>query len=472
VKRLLQLFPQIKDGTKRALSCDEVRKRVYQFETRRYVERISQSPLEFNSDSSSLREFLENAQKKVLHLQVFKREERTWLIKVYQVIQKTGFVTEGQYTILKMKRLLKVNQLMDFTKLMQSTVTPHLLLMACKANQELHEKIKDVIRTLFDTIKQKPIIKIIIITPSEGSTVAFLHHTGRRTSGIGSVRKDERLTWSDLTARSQDKLLEKLVIFQGAEISLNEILSAESPSAKFLSLGTLEEEKELTIADPVPTANAYNESYYIGRTLRHQTFTKMSIFNYIDIGGRYSHFYLARTEEEYKYLCRKKPRSNVHWLQEDKSGNLFWQQSQGSLETLRGYIDTDSSHTYTTEDLDKLLEQAQHHTVMLISDAAGMGKSTVLTHLSKQMKKKFPAKWVVRIDLNDRTDALKALKQDIDEEKAIEFVAEKVLKLNPGLELELFKQGCEHKQKVRIVIMVDGLDEINPFYKETVIDLL
>ena len=327
MKRLLQLFPQIKDGTKRALSCDEVRKRVYQFETRRYVERISQSPLEFNSDSSSLREFLENAQQKVLHLQVFKREERTGLIKAYQVIQKTGCVTEVQYTILKMKRLLKVYQLMDFTKLMQSTVTPHLLLMACEANQKLHEEKKDVIRTLFDTIKQKPNIKIIIITPSEGSTVAFLHHTGRRTSGIGSVRKDERLTWSDLTARSQDKLLEKLVIFQGAEISLNEILSAESPSAKFLSLGTLEEEKELTIADPVPTANAYNESYYIGRTLRHQTVTKMSIFNDIDIGGRYSHFYLARTEEEYKYLCRKKPRSNVHWLQEDKSGNLFWQQS-------------------------------------------------------------------------------------------------------------------------------------------------
>ena len=73
VKRLRQLFPQIKESTKHALSCDEVRKRVYQFETRRYFERISQSPLEFNSDSSSLREFLESAQKKVLHLQVFKR---------------------------------------------------------------------------------------------------------------------------------------------------------------------------------------------------------------------------------------------------------------------------------------------------------------------------------------------------------------------------------------------------------------
>jgi len=41
VKRLLQLFPRIKEKTKHALSTDEVRKRVYQFETKRYVERIS-----------------------------------------------------------------------------------------------------------------------------------------------------------------------------------------------------------------------------------------------------------------------------------------------------------------------------------------------------------------------------------------------------------------------------------------------
>jgi len=111
--------------------------------------------------------------------------------------------------------------------------------------------------------------------------------------------------------------------------------------------------------------------------------------------------------------------------------------------------------------------------VMLISDTAGMGKSTVLTHLSKQIKQKFPAKWVVRIDLNDHTDALKALKQEqIDKEKATEFVSEKVLKLKPGLDLELFKECCEQKQKLRIVIILDGFDEISPFYKQTVIDLL
>jgi hypothetical protein len=101
VKRLLQLFPRIKENTKRALLSDGVRNRVYQFETRRYVERISQSPLEFNSDALPLREYLESEQQKVLHLQMDKGDEWTGLIKVYQVLQKTGCVSEGQYAVLK-----------------------------------------------------------------------------------------------------------------------------------------------------------------------------------------------------------------------------------------------------------------------------------------------------------------------------------------------------------------------------------
>jgi len=68
------------------------------------------------------------------------------------------------------------------------------------------------------------------------------------------------------------------------------------------------------------------------------------------------------------------------------------QQSQGSFKTLRRYIDTDSSHTNTADDLEKLLERAQHHLVMLISDTTGMGQSSVLTYLFKQIKQKFTAK--------------------------------------------------------------------------------
>ena len=102
-----------------------------------------------------------------------------------------------------------------------------------------------------------------------------------------------------------------------------------------------------------------------------------------------------------------------------------------------------------------------------------MDKSTIVTHLSKQIKQKFPAKWVVRIDLNDHPDALDALqKEQIHKEKAIEFVSERLLKLKPGFELELFKECCAQRRKVRVVIMLDGFDEISPSYEQNVIDLL
>jgi len=110
---------------------------------------------------------------------------------------------------------------------------------------------------------------------------------------------------------------------------------------------------------------------------------------------------------------------------------------------------------------------------MLISDTAGMGKSTVLTHLSKHVKQKFPAKWVVRIGLNDHTVALKELEQEqIDKEKVVEFLSEKLLKLEPELEKKLFEQCCEHKHKEKVTLMLDGFDEVSPIYKQTVIDLL
>jgi hypothetical protein len=224
------------------------------------------------------------------------------------------------------------------------------------------------------------------------------------------------------------------------------------------------------VADP--TCNFYGERYYIDRTFHHQVIIKQDVLS----DSRKETFpdLIASNEQKFNQLCQLNPKSNVRWLEGDKSGKLVWQQSQGSLETLCEYIDNHTFHAYAPGDLDKLLEQAQHQRVMLISDTAGMGKSTVLTHLSKQIKQKFPAKWVVRIDLNDHTDALEALQEEeeIEKEKAIEFVSEKLLELEPGLEVELFKQCFEQKQKVNIVVMLDGFDEISLDYKQTVIDLL
>ena len=56
------------------------------------------------------------------------------------------------------------------------------------------------------------------------------------------------------------------------------------------------------------------------------------------------------------------------------------------------------SHSYAPGDLDELLQQAKNHNITLIADTAGMGKSTVVTRLSKIINQKYPACWLVRIN--------------------------------------------------------------------------
>jgi len=400
VKRLLQLFPEIK----------QFRNRVYQSETKSCIEQMKQSPLDFNSNALNIGEFLENEEKHVLQVQMVDSDEWTGLIYVHNVLQKTNCLIEVQYIVLKLERLLTLNLLMDFRTLMLSIKAPYLILLACEANQLLKAETKDMIRTIFETMKEKPCIKIILTTRSEDGAAHFLQNMGGDTFGNGFVTRHGQLTWGDLTTSSRKKILEKSIKFQDANISLKEIVSAESAVAKFLPLCALLEERELIVADPVPTSNAYNESYYIGRTLRQQKAIKQDIYSDKDVKDK--HVFLASTEQEFKQLCQLYPNTNVHWLEKDNSGKLIWQQSQGSLETLRRNIDNYISHIYTADDLDKLLEQAQHQRVILISDTAGMGKSAVVTYLSKQIKQKFPAKWVVRINLNYHTDDLNALKKN------------------------------------------------------------
>jgi len=113
-------------------------------------------------------------------------------------------------------------------------------------------------------------------------------------------------------------------------------MSAEFPAAKFLPLVALLEEKELTISDPVFITTAYNESYYIDRTLCLQKCIKGNIF--IDKISKDFPAFVSSTEQEFKQFCQMNTNSNIHWLQKDKSGKILWQESQGSLETLRRFV--------------------------------------------------------------------------------------------------------------------------------------
>jgi ABC-type phosphate/phosphonate transport system ATPase subunit len=145
----------------------------------------------------------------------------------------------------------------------------------------------------------------------------------------------------------------------------------------------------------------------------------------------------------------------MHWLVEEKSGEHVWQQSKRALKILRQYVDVKKSHLYESRELENIWGRAEHQRIMIISDKAGTGKTTVLTHLSKRIKRNSSANWLVSIDLNDYTELVKAQKgMKMDKGKVFEFISKEVLKLEYNLEKELFKKNFEENEISKVVVMV------------------
>jgi hypothetical protein len=60
----------------------------------------------------------------------------------------TDRLSEGHYTILTLEHLILVNQLVNLNTLMESTTTPHLLMISCETNQLLNVEAEQILRSL------------------------------------------------------------------------------------------------------------------------------------------------------------------------------------------------------------------------------------------------------------------------------------------------------------------------------------
>ena len=217
VKRLVLFFPQIKENIKAKLSSTEIRNRVYQHETQCYVKNIDQSALDFKREALGLKEFL-TSDRKFWQLQMVDGDAWTGLTKVYRVLQKTSCMPnynhKGHYTILKLKRLLTVNRMINLKSLLASMKTPHLLMISCGTNQPVNDELTDMFKELFNILEQMKTLKIILTTQPEDSTAASLQQIARIALSEGFITTDGHLSWSDLTASSQTEILKRTVNFK------------------------------------------------------------------------------------------------------------------------------------------------------------------------------------------------------------------------------------------------------------------
>jgi hypothetical protein len=440
VKRLVRLFPHLKWKVKEKLSSFQIRNQVYQNETRRNVEKITQNELEFKPGALGLKDFLDS-DRQFCQLRTTGRDVLTVLSEVFWVLQNISsnhtYSSEGHYTILEIERLLTLNRMTNLNALLAEMETPHLLMIAWGTDHTVNGELRDMFSELFNILKKKKTMKVFLTTQSDERTIRFLKQIASQTLGNELEVTKRKLTWNELTPDSQRKLLEKTVVFQSERVALNQLTSAEAMADCF-PVSELLHEKELRIGeDLIPSGNiGYNEKYFIDRTFNQNTIRRDILSDKEE--GKFTDL-LASTELEFKQLCEKNPTINVHWLVEGESGEIICQQSKGDLKILSKYINGQKSKSYAPRDLHKLLQQAKNQRVMIIADKAGMGKSTVLTHLSKQIKQNFPAHWLVRIDINDYTELLKAQNgKKVDKEWVHEFISKEVLKLESRLEKELY----------------------------------
>jgi len=162
---------------------------------------------------------------------------------------------------------------------------------------------------------------------------------------------------------------------------------------------------------------------------------------------------------ELKELCR-----DVHWIHVEE-GSFLWKDTNGNIDIIRRYIDNTKCENYGT----KRVMEHNDRTMLLVAKP-GMGKSTFLSYMAHEIKKWKPSVWVLRINLNEHTNKL----EDTDfESETIDKCKMFLLSAAHSAEKDaleftkqIFQQALEQTGKV--VIILDGFDEISPVYSRKV----
>jgi ankyrin repeat protein len=120
---------------------------------------------------------------------------------------------------------------------------------------------------------------------------------------------------------------------------------------------------------------------------------------------------------------------------------------------------------------DSVLADARESGLFLLSDHAGAGKSTTMRRFELKIKEELPDHWVCYIDLKRHVQVYEEFKnKKMDATSDIQAVLLQILSLPAdGLESAVFTHLLNAGQ---VMLLLDGVDEIAPTYKEFFIRLI
>jgi hypothetical protein len=118
-------------------------------------------------------------------------------------------------------------------------------------------------------------------------------------------------------------------------------------------------------------------------------------------------------------------------------------------------------------EVNRVVDIVEDQRILLLSEEPGLGKSTEFKALAVKMKEKFSDCWIVLVDLKQHTKTYvnnKTVDKNLFNRIAdiADFIAEKVLNLE-SYQNQIFKEMFASD---RVVVMLDGADEISPTFNK------
>jgi hypothetical protein len=307
---------------------------------------------------------------------------------------------------------------------------------------ECNETPTKIFSQIFDS---KKISKLILIVSKEASILERFPSAPKFNVATG---------FSNLDRGSQEFLLQKKVKFQGEDKFLKNIINLTEKNvyndliSNKISIKLLLDSSSMEIGTP-QSLDGFELMYYIPRILRRRRVAK----NYIDYST--SRIY-------HKFIAHEPPAEVM------KDGQTVLGAPDFPIYHSANFFDR-----FTETDL---IKQLGHQKVFIISDVAGMGKSSFLSQMNTLIKSEHSTHWILRINLNDHSEAFKkemdkpTLKKN-DTAKALEFFATKLLKLDQD-SLEWAMLSKEIYRNGKIHVFFDRFDEIHESYRDISVKLI
>jgi hypothetical protein len=280
----------------------------------------------------------------------------------------------------------------------------------------------------------------------------------------------DEIKFTDQTDASQQKIQSLKVSFQlkkdlgQQEMENNKITVGDLIGDKPEEVIDINSIKELTqfggklIIPSFDDTTHFDEQMYIKRKLKFPFHDKFED----EIAKRLDCSVTLLREEE----CRIRPDGRIEWLVEDKRKKEIW-------ERIVNVANLSSSLNEIHEDdhlIPSLKEYGNEKSIVIISGVAGTGKSTILSHYYKQIKKAKPDHWVIRINIIDYEAVLK-LYQITSLDVVDLFINRlRVVDEKSSFSRSLLRNRFERGD--RIIFMFDGFDEVNQLCQDKAIELM